>query len=241
MRHQAFSHLAEFVKPFWRLERGVLVGLALAAAAVWGFIELADEVIEGGTRAFDEALLLAFRSADDPGDPWGPRWFEEVMRDFTALGSMAVLALFTAAAIGYLLLDGKRHAAVAVFIAVAGGQLLSTLLKLGFDRPRPDLVPHDLVVYTASFPSGHSMMSAVTYLTLGAMLARVQANLHHKIYVLSLALLLTLVVGVSRVYLGVHWPSDVVAGWAIGAAWALLCAAAMLRLQRRGQIERSTD
>ena len=239
MPHRALNRLAGIVKPVWRLERGVLAGLALAAAAFWGFIEIADEVIEGHTRAFDEALLLAFRSAEDPSDPWGPPWLAEVMRDFSALGGVAVLTLFTAAAIGYLLLDGKRHAAIAVFIAVAGGQLLSTALKLGFDRPRPDLVPHDVIVYTASFPSGHAMMSAVTYLTLGAMLARVHAELHQKIYVLSLAMLLTIVVGVSRVYLGVHWPSDVVAGWAVGAGWALACAAVTLRLQRRGQIEPS--
>ena len=108
------------------------------------------------------------------------------MRDLTALGGTAILILFTAAAIGYLLLDGKRHAAFAVFVAVAGGQLLSTLLKLGFDRPRPDLVPHAVTAYTAAFPSGHAMMAAVTYLTLGAMLARVQARLLHKVYVLRL-------------------------------------------------------
>jgi undecaprenyl-diphosphatase len=111
------------------------------------------------------------------------------MRDLTALGGMAVLSLVTAAVIGYLLSDRKRHAAVAVFIAVAGGVVLSTLLKFGFDRPRPDLVSHDLIVYTASFPSGHSMMSAVTYLTLGAMLACVNDRLHQKIYVLALALM----------------------------------------------------
>lgn len=241
MPHRMLSRLARLVKPVWRLERTVLAGLALAAASFWGFIELADEVIEGHTRAFDEALLLAFRSTEDPGDPWGPQWLEEVMRDFTALGGMAVLTLFTAAAIGYLLLERKRHAAVAVLVAVTGGQLLSTLLKLGFDRPRPDLVPHEVLVYTASFPSGHAMMSAVTYLTLGAMLARVQAGLNQKIYVLALAVLLTVIVGVSRIYLGVHWPSDILAGWAIGAGWALACASIMLRMQRRGQIEQSGD
>jgi len=237
--YPTFGYLAKLLGPLSRLERGFLAGLGLAAGAFWAFIEVADEVLEGGTRGIDRALLLAFRNAADPSDPWGPRWFEEVMRDFTALGGVAVLSLFTAAVIGYLLLDGKRHAAVAVFIAVAGGLLLSTLLKFGFDRPRPDLVPHDLVVYTASFPSGHSMMSAVTYLTLGAMLARVNDRLHQKIYVLALALMLTVIVGVSRVYLGVHWPSDVVGGWAVGAAWALLCWTVTRRLQRRGQIERA--
>lgn len=237
MPRHALQRLARLLHPLARLERGFLAGLALAATALWGFIELADEVLEGGTRGIDNAVLLAFRNAADPSDPLGPRWLEEMMRDFTALGGIGVLTLFTVAAIGYLLLDGKRHAALAVFVAVSGGQFLSTLLKLGFDRPRPDLVPHAVAVYTASFPSGHSMMSAVTYLTLGAMLARVDARRSHKIYLLGLALLLTLVVGVSRVYLGVHWPSDVVGGWAVGAAWALLCWTLMRWLQHRGRIE----
>jgi undecaprenyl-diphosphatase len=237
MPRRGLQRLAKLLHPLARLERGFLIGLALAAAALWSFIEIADEVLEGGTRGIDTALLLAFRSAADPSDPLGPHWLEEMMRDFTALGGIGVLGLFTAAAIGYLLLDGKRHAALAVFLAVSGGQFLSSLLKLGFDRPRPDLVPHVVAVYTTSFPSGHSMMSAVTYLTLGAMLARVDAKLHHKIYMLGLAVLLTFIVGLSRVYLGVHWPSDVVAGWAVGAAWALLCWTLMRRLQHRGRIE----
>jgi undecaprenyl-diphosphatase len=148
-----------------------------------------------------------------------------------------MLSLMTFAAVGYLLLARKHYAAVAVFVAVAGGLVLSTLLKLGFDRPRPDLVPHGSLVYTTSFPSGHSMMAAVTYLTLGALLARVEGSIRIKIYLLSVAVILTVLVGVSRVYLGVHWPTDVAAGWTVGAAWALLCSLVMRRLQRRGQVE----
>jgi undecaprenyl-diphosphatase len=158
-------------------------------------------------------------------------------RDFTALGGFAVLILLTAAVFGYLRLIGQKHSAFVVLAAVLGGQLCSTLLKMGFDRARPDLVPHAMHVYTASFPSGHAMMSAVTYLTLGALLARVHAGMAVKSYVLSVALILTLLVGVSRVYLGVHWPTDVAAGWAVGAAWAFLSALVMRRLQRRGEVE----
>jgi undecaprenyl-diphosphatase len=215
----------------------VLAALALAAAALWGFVELAGEVLEGETRAFDERILLALRSPADPSDPLGPGWLEELMRDVTGLGSTGVLTFITLAAAGFLALDRKTHAALLVVAAVGGGMLLSTLLKMGFDRPRPDLVPHGTLVYTASFPSGHATLSAVAYLTLGALLARVQPRLVLKLYLLGLAILLTVSVGVSRVYLGVHWPTDVLAGWALGAAWALFCWAAALWLQRRGQVE----
>jgi undecaprenyl-diphosphatase len=218
-------------------EFALLAALAVAATAIWGFAELAGEVLEGDTHAFDERILLAMRSASDSSDPLGPGWLEELMRDLTALGSTGLLTIITLAVAGFLALDRKSHAAVFVLVAVGGGVLLSTLLKIGFDRPRPDLVPHGAVVYTASFPSGHAMLSAVVYLTLGALLARVQPRRLLKLYLLGLALLLTVAVGASRVYLGVHWPTDVLAGWAVGAAWALLCWAATLWLQRQGRVE----
>jgi undecaprenyl-diphosphatase len=220
-----------------RRELAVLVALALVASAIWGFAELADEILEGETHAFDERILLALRNTADPSDPLGPGWLEELMRDVTALGSMGILAFITLAAAGFLALDRKAHAALFVLVAVGGGMLLGTLLKIGFDRPRPDLVPHETIVHTPSFPSSHAMLAAVVYLTLGALLARVQPRRLLKLYLLGLAILLTVAVGVSRVYLGVHWPTDVLAGWAIGAGWALLCWAAVLWLQREGRVE----
>lgn len=218
-------------------ELPVLLAVVVLSGGVWAFLEVADEVIERESRGIDESLLLALRSASDPGDPLGPAWLEEMARDFTALGGTGVLTLVTAAALGYLLLAGRRRTALLTFVAVAGGLLISTLLKTGFDRPRPDLVPHESVVYTASFPSGHSMMAAVTYFTLAAVLTRVLATPLLKAWALLVALFLTVLVGVSRVYLGVHWPTDVLGGWAAGAAWAALCWLAACQLQRRRLVE----
>jgi undecaprenyl-diphosphatase len=221
-----------------RHEPLILTVVLLLVAAIWSFAELADEVLEQETHAFDEAVLLAMRSPGEPADPWGPGWIEEMGRDFTALGGVAVLTFISLAAVGYLLLQGKRRIALMVVLSIGGGILLSTTVKYGFDRPRPDLVPHESLVYTASFPSGHSMMAAVVYLTLGVLLARAQPQRRLKVYLIGLAVLVMLLVGVSRVYLGVHWPTDVLAGWTVGTAWALMIWLIALWLQQRGEIER---
>ncbi len=230
-------HTRDLMARLGRHELGVLATMALGAGGIWAFVELADEVVEGETASLDRALLLALRSPTDLSDPLGPPWVEELFRDFTALGGVGVLTLLTLAVAGFLLLDRSIRAAMLVLASVGGGFVSSMLLKQFFDRPRPDLVSHGSFVYTASFPSGHSMMAAVTYLTLGALLARVQPQRPAKAYLLVLTVLLTLLVGISRVYLGVHWPTDVLAGWAAGATWALLCWLAARWLQRRGQVE----
>jgi undecaprenyl-diphosphatase len=195
----------------------------LAAVAGWTFLELADEVIEGETDALDRRLLLMLRHAQDLSDPKGPWWLELAMRDVTALGSTSVLALVTLAALGYLVILRRWGTALMLACAVAGGLAASHALKLLIERPRPDLVPHGVPVLTLSFPSGHATMSAVVYLTLGALLASLQPSRRAAVYLLAVAVLLTVLVGFSRVYLGVHWPSDVLAGWALGAAWAAAC------------------
>ncbi|WP_442580540.1 phosphatase PAP2 family protein [Mesorhizobium sp. ASY16-5R] len=206
-----------------KVEFSVLVAAITIAGGLYGFVEMAEVARDTQPHGLDTAILLAFRVPGDPAAPIGPPWMAEAVRDLTALGSGSVLVFVTAATIGYLLLTGRRAAALFVLVAVAGGQLLSSLLKLGIDRPRPELVPHLAEVYTLSFPSGHAMLSAVTYLTLGALAARVAPNRTAGIYLLFLALLATFLVGASRVYLGVHWPSDVLAGWCAGAAWAMAC------------------
>jgi undecaprenyl-diphosphatase len=220
-----------------RHELGLLISLAAFAGGVWLFVALAGEVLEGDTRAFDEWLLLAMRSGSDLSDPIGPLWFEELARDVTALGSVGLLTFLTLAVAGFLWLEDKGRAGLFLIAAIAGGLAVSMLLKAGFDRPRPELVPHGSHVYTSSFPSGHSMMSAVVYLTLGALLARFQRSRRLKAYVLGLAALITFCVGASRVYLGVHWPTDVLAGWTAGAAWALACWMVARHLQRSGTVE----
>jgi undecaprenyl-diphosphatase len=216
----------------------VLAGLALTC---WVFAEVAGEVVEGDAQAVDQWLLLALRSPEDLADPLGPGWLEELMRDFTALGGNGILTLATLIAAGALFLARKPHAAWALLVAIALGLVASLLLKELFARPRPELVPHGAIVYTKSFPSGHSMVSALTYLTLAALLARQTSHLPLKVYFFASALLLTTLAGISRVYLGVHWPTDVLAGWAAGASWALLCWLITLYLQTRGRVEQEDE
>lgn len=224
----------------WRLikdEVGLLVALAIVTGGLLGFLAIADEVIEGETAAFDRAVLLAFRQPGDPAATVGPHWLPAVALDITALGSIAVLSLIVVFTVSYLVLVRKRHAALFVLVAVLGGLGLSSALKALVGRIRPDLVPGAPVELSASFPSGHAMLSAVTYLTLGALLTRVETDRRARPFFLVVAVILTLMVGYSRVYIGVHWPTDVLAGWCLGAAWATLCWMVALWLQRRGQIE----
>ena len=226
----------------WLGTHEIIVPLAVAgiAAGVWIFAALAGEVVEGDTQVFDRTVLLAMRQ---PGTlaPLGPPAVQDAARDITALGGVAVLALVTMIAAGYLILDGKRHMALFLCGSVVSGLIAGTILKDMFQRPRPDLVPRAAYVSGASFPSGHSMMSALTYLTLGALLARSHERKRLKAYFLFLAVLLTVAIGVTRVYLGVHWPTDVLAGWTAGAVWASLCWLAARALQKRRTLEPETE
>lgn len=212
---------------------------------VWAFLNIADEVAEGETDRFDNWAVRALRMPDPdnptgPQVPLGPRWLREMGRDITALGGVAVLMLVTAGVAGYLLMAGKHHAMWLVLIAVIGGAMIGGLLKDFFDRPRPS-VDHYSYVTSSSFPSGHSMMSAVVYLTLGSLLARMVPQRRIKVYFVVLALTLTFVIGFSRVYMGVHYPTDVLAGWAAGLAWAMICWIVARHLQKRGTVERDID
>jgi undecaprenyl-diphosphatase len=201
----------------------LLIVLCLASVGLLGFASLISEVKEGETHGFDDTLLLALRTPGDLSKPIGPLWLEAVFRDISSLGSPTVVTLITALALGYLLLERKFSAAVLVLLSVSGAALMNTVVKDLVGRPRPDIVGHLVDVHTLSFPSGHAALSAVTYLTLGALIGRQHESRRVRVYVIAMAILVTLLVGCSRVYLGVHWPTDVLAGWCVGSIWAVLC------------------
>lgn len=208
------------------------------ALALFGllFMALASEVAEGDTLSLDHAVLKSLR---DPGtgEPIGPRWLQLAMIDVTALGGVSVLTLLTAASIGYLLAARRKAHALFLLASTVGGALVGTLLKYAFVRPRPEIVSHLVAVDSLSFPSGHALNSAVIYLTLGALLARSEARPAIRIYIVLVAITLTLMIGVSRVFLGVHYPSDVLGGWCAGAAWAAACSSIARILQKRRALE----
>ena len=206
-----------------RLEVLVLTGLLLAVAGLWIFGLVAADVMDGDTQKFDNRLLLALRKPGDLAVPIGPGWTVQVARDLTAFGGPVGLGIVTAVVSGYLLLQRRFGLLGFVLASVLSGTLLALVLKDWFRRPRPQVVPHLTDIATASFPSGHSMLSSLTYLTLAALLARAVPDLKTKLYFLLVASVLSVLIGCSRVYLGVHFPTDVLAGWCVGSTWALVC------------------
>ncbi|WP_026842618.1 phosphatase PAP2 family protein [Citrifermentans bremense] len=229
--------LRGLLEPRRRPEFWSLLAVFVVVSGLWAFAELADE-IRGEPGHFDRAILLAMRTPGAPHAPIGPRWVEEVARDFTSFGGDGVLTFILLGAAGFLFLKRKYWTILLLFAATIGGGTLSTFLKLHYHRPRPDLVSPLAYTTSQSFPSGHALLAAATYLTLGALLARVQPNHALRVYLMFLAILLTFMVGVSRIYLGVHWPTDVLAGWTIGSVWALICSLVAYWLQRLGRMDR---
>lgn len=199
-----------------------VVVTALLGAAVFAFFHLADELGEDEMSAIDEALLRLFRDPTDSAQVLGPPWLEETMVEITALGGYPILVVMVGIVVGYLLVTRMFGPALFVLVSVLSGTIVGHVLKLVYDRPRPDIVDHLVTIHTPSFPSGHATMSAVVYLTLATLIMRLVDSTAVRGYVLTVAILLTLAIGISRVYLGVHWPSDVAAGWALGVAWASL-------------------
>jgi undecaprenyl-diphosphatase len=216
-----------------RIEFRVLATALATAAALWAFLALAGEVREGETTGFDRQVLLWFRMPGDLEEPIGPRWLRETARDVTALGGYTVLTLVVVAAVVLLLMHGRRLQALIFAGVVIAAQGLIEALKAALGRARPDLVPHHDLVYSASFPSGHSAMTPVVYLTLAAILAAGEPRRAVRGFLLAVAVFLVIVVGISRVYLGVHWPTDVLAGWTLGAGIAIAASLALHRAAPR--------
>jgi undecaprenyl-diphosphatase len=198
------------------LFRPLLAGLLISLLA-WIFVVISGEMVAGATQGLDQAVLGAAQSARASRP-----WIASLMRDLSGLGSTVVLTLCTAATVGYLALLKARRAALLVAAAAGTGSIAVVLLKAVFGRLRPDAAWAELVAQGPSFPSGHAGNAAIVFLTLGAVLAASRTRQAERSYILAVAALLTLLVGVSRIVLGVHWASDVLAGWAFGAAWALL-------------------
>jgi len=206
----------------FRFTRGVQpIVVLLCVCGVLLFLYLAHEIAEGDRWSLDSAILLALRRPGDLHTPIGPLWMQQSAIDISALGGFTVLWLLSAVVVGYLLLIRRREEALLLAISLIAASLLNAGIKELVRRPRPFVVPHLANVSNASFPSGHAMLSATTYLTMAVLLARLQTGLWARIYIHTLAIGLVLLIGLSRIYLGVHWPSDVLGGWCLGAAWSL--------------------
>lgn len=220
----------------WR-EFVLLLSVGALLGGILIFVSISDLVLEGDLHETEVRWMKDLRSPTDLARPIGPAWLENVNREVTVLGGGVVLTLITLVVAGYLLIERWYASTLFLLVAVAGGMLLTNVLKGFFDRDRPTVVPHLADSLLQSYPSGHSMMSSVVYLTLAVLLARAMERRRVKVYCVTVALLLSLIVGASRVYLGVHYPTDVIAGWAGGIAWALLCWLAAYWLEKRGKVE----
>ena len=219
MNRAAALDLAHRALRLARAEIAALAALMVVALGVLTFIEVADDMTEADGRAFDEAVLRWLQPV--AGEPRGPWWLHEAAADLTSLGGISVLALFALIAFAFLLIQGKRLSAALLALGLAGGVGLSEGLKSLFERERPPAAYQAVETLNASFPSGHALLATVFYLSLGVMLTRILPRRRLKAFVLGAAMLIAALVGLTRVYLGAHWASDVIAGWCAGAAWAM--------------------
>lgn len=205
------------------------------AVGLVGFTWIALSVHLGWVQSFDDQSILGLRDRADVSDPFGPNWLEETGRDVTALGSYAVLTLLTVTTGVFLLLHRRRRDLIQLIAASAGCQVANWVLKTLFSRDRPELVPHLAYVDSPSFPSGHAMVATSIYLTIASLLTRETREPGWRTTLLGVAVLLVVLIGFTRVYLGVHYPSDVIGGWFAGLAWATACALVCRRLPTRLQ------
>lgn len=220
-----FAHVEARLLALW-------IGLV---AAVWAFLALASELREGELTSFDTWVLLAFRHPNNPHQAVGPIWLTDGMRDITSLGSVTVLFLITAiAALILYIHDKKRHAAV-LGAAIILSQLSDTLLKNFYGRVRPAFAVYGTPPVSLSFPSGHSTTATTAYFVLAMIAATLEVRTAVKVIFFAIAALLALSIGFSRVFLGVHWPSDVMAGWCVGGFWALAASLVLSELNKHAR------
>jgi|ERR1035438_65863 undecaprenyl-diphosphatase len=205
------------------IEIKVLVAVLAIVVGTVGFILVAGFVSRGSTDHFDMQILKSFRYSDNLARPIGPEWLFEVMRDITSLGGSTIVSLITFFVIGYFILQKKYSMLFLVLAAVIGGAVIDLELKELFSRVRPQIIPNLIPEKSFGFPSGHSMMSTIIYLSLASLIARLQVRWRDKIYIISVAIFLSFMIGISRIYLGVHYPTDVLGGWSLGLVWAALC------------------
>lgn len=210
------------------------VALGALAGAVLVVTLLGATIARGHQFAFDRAIMLALRTPGDLATPVGPAWLKQVMIDVTALGGETVLTLVVVIAVGYLLAARHLLTAALVFGGTVSGSIAAKLGKGFVGRERPALVDHLVEVSSASFPSGHATNSAIIYLTIALTVMQIVPSRAARSFLFAATIAVVLTIGASRVYLGVHWPSDVLAGWSAGALWALAWWAlgSWLRLRR---------
>ena len=199
-------------------------GLLLATLAATGMLLawLASGLLsQAGLAGLDHALMQALHDEIYPSDPIGPEWLENALRDISALGSNIIVVLATVTAATLLVMRNRQGPAVLLLVTVAAAFMLNWALKGMFDRERPDFLSYSVSVESSSFPSSHAMLGAVLYLLIAAIVTREYASRQWGVLVMSIGIFIAFAIGFSRIYLGAHWPSDVLAGWALGAACAL--------------------
>ncbi len=223
VRMNLLSKIRDKIRKYYPSELSFLFLLLGMVFTLFLFIEIADSVSEGKTYSIDNSILLLLRNGNDSSEPLGPERLQYIVRDITSLGSSTILTIITLFVVLFLYLKKEFRSIIYVLFATIGGGILVQVLKLLFARERPDIVTHLASEVTMSFPSGHSAMSAVVYLSLAVLLSRIEKEVKTRIFIISAALIVAFIVGVSRIYLGVHYPTDVLAGWSIGLFWALLC------------------
>lgn len=209
-------------RPEWlrNADQRLLLELAIIGALIVAFLKIAHEVAEG-TESFDHAILLGLRNT--PDDPIGGEGIQAAVMHLSGLGSGAVTTMVCVITVTFLCLAGRwRYAGLVVACAV-GTLVVMMILKGIYDRPRPTIVTAIDPPGDESFPSGHSMISSALYPTIAALIARALPTRRLRIFTVVVGVFMAGMIGISRLYLGVHYPTDVLAGWTIGCTWALVC------------------